>query len=93
MTIPNTTIAAPATPLPDINLFELFGEEPKTASDLPAFVEARGVFFLTLSNDRATIAYTVERLIAVLDQMGGDPDIEITEDEEPYLGWPILTCF
>jgi hypothetical protein len=75
--------------LPDIDLFELFGEEPKTVSDLPALAEARGVFFLTLNRrDRSSIATTIERLIDMLDALDGDENLEETGDVEPYLGWP-----
>jgi hypothetical protein len=74
-------------PLPDIDLFELFGEEPKTVSDLPALAEARGVFFLTLTRDRASIATTIERLIGMLDDMDPDPDLEDNGDLEPNIGW------
>lgn len=68
--------AAAHEALPDINLRELFGEPEKRL----AFVEADGVFFLTLCNDRATVAYTIDRLIGMLDAMEPDPDIE------PWLG-------
>lgn len=41
-----------------------------------------GVFFLTLnSQDRLSIATTVERLIGMLDALDGDPDIEANGDE------------
>lgn len=50
--------------------------------------EAGGVFFLTLSkDDRAGIAYTVERLINLLDDMDGDENLEHGADAEPWLGW------
>jgi len=63
-------------PLPDVDLKTLFNESPA----IPRLVEADGVFFLSLSpNDRAGIAYTVERLINMLDAMEPDPDLE------PYL--------
>ncbi len=48
-------------------------------TNLPPFMEADGLFFLTLANDRATVAYTIERLIDMLDAMEPDPDLE------PYL--------
>lgn len=46
-----------------------------------ALINADGVVFLTLDNrDRTSIATTVERLIALLDEVDGDPDLE-DEDE------------
>lgn len=76
-------------PLPDVDLRQLFGEgEPIS---IPRLAEAGGVFFLSLApNDRAGIAYTVERLINLLDAMDGDENLEATGDEEPSLGWPSL---
>jgi hypothetical protein len=63
-------------PLPDVDLKALFNEP----TAVPQLVEAGGVFFLSLApNDRAGIAYTVERLINMLDAMEPDPDLE------PYL--------
>lgn len=54
-----------------------------------AMAEADGVFFLTIdSRDRQSIATTIERLIAVLDELDPDPDLEATGDDEPSLGWP-----
>jgi len=45
-----------------------------------ALAETGGVFFLTLdARDRTSIATTIERLINLLDDMEGDPDLE------PYL--------
>lgn len=52
----------------------------KHTAELPPFAEADGVFFLTLSSDRASLAYAVERLIDMLDAMEPDPDLE------PWLG-------
>lgn len=72
--------AAAHEALPDINLRELFGEPEKR----PAFVEADGAFFITLSNDRATVAYTIERLIDMLDAMEDDPDLEPSLGYNPY---------
>ena len=44
-----------------------------------------GVFFLTLDcKDRAAIAYTIERLINLLDGLDGDLDFEIEELEEQH---------
>ncbi len=49
-----------------------------------ALAEAGGVFFLTLDrNDRLSIATTIERLLALLDEMDGDPDLEDFSDAEP----------
>ncbi|MBN9074311.1 MAG: hypothetical protein J0H34_22465 [Rhizobiales bacterium] len=46
-------------------------------AELPRLAEAGGVFFLSLSpDDRAGIAYTIERLINMLDAMEVDPDLE-----------------
>ncbi|MGB3897032.1 MAG: hypothetical protein WA973_00580 [Mesorhizobium sp.] len=71
-------------PLPDLDLKALFGE-----ADLPRLAMANGVFFLTLAtDDRAGIAYTIERLINMLDAMDGDCDLEEAGDDEPTLGWP-----
>lgn len=51
--------------------------------------EADGVFFITIANgDRKSLAYAVERLIAVLDALEPDPDLEDGPDAEPSLGWP-----
>lgn len=51
--------------------------------------EADGVFFLTLAKgDRTSIAFTIERLIDMLDVMEADTDLEDTGDDEPLLGWP-----
>ncbi|MCO5157580.1 MAG: hypothetical protein M9945_12670 [Aquamicrobium sp.] len=49
-------------------------------TELPRLAEANGVFFLTLSNDRATVAYTIQRLIDMLDAMEPDPDLEDSAD-------------
>lgn len=47
---------------------------------MPTLINAGGVFFLTVSvHDRIGIATTIERLIDMLDALGGDPDFE------PYL--------
>lgn len=68
--------------LEDIDVRSLFGE-PDERPITPKVMEADGVFFLALSNDRATIAYTVQRLIDMLDSMDGDIDYEATaEDDE-----------
>ncbi len=54
-----------------------------------ALAEAGGVFFLTIDRrDRAAIVTTIERLINMLDDMEGDPDLEPDADGEPSLGWP-----
>lgn len=51
--------------------------------------EADGVFFITIANgDRKSLAYAVERLIAVLDALEPDSDLEDAADAEPSLGWP-----
>jgi len=50
-------------------------------TERPPFAEADGVFFLTLNRDRETVAYTIERLIDMLDAMEGDPDLEAAGDE------------
>ncbi len=43
----------------------------------PLLAEADGVFFLTLAKgDRTSVAYTIERLIDMLDAMEPDPDLE-----------------
>lgn len=48
--------------------------------------EADGVFFITITNsDRKSIAYAVERSIAVLDALEPDPDLEDGADAEPSL--------
>ena len=58
--------------------------EPRSVS-MSAVMEVGGVFFLTLDcNDRAGIAYTIERLINLLDGWDGDPDFEIEELEEQH---------
>jgi hypothetical protein len=75
-------------PLPDIDLKELFGE-----GQPPILASAGGVFFLTLTRDRESIAYTIERLINMLDVMEDDPDLEEDADREEgadaefTLGW------
>jgi len=75
-------------PLPDIDLKELFGEGRP-----PILASAGGVFFLTVTRDRASIAYTIERLINMLDAMDDDPDLEEEPDHEDggddefTLGW------
>jgi hypothetical protein len=51
-------------------------------------VEGGTIFLTCKQNHRQSIASMIERLIGMLDEMDGDPDIEVTEDEEPYLGWP-----
>jgi hypothetical protein len=54
-----------------------------------ALAEAKGVFFVTLSqDDRAGIATTIERLIDMLDAFDGDENLEATGDDEPLHGWP-----
>lgn len=53
-----------------------------------ALAEADGVIFLVLdSRDRTTLAKTIDRLIGLLDEQDGDPDIEEQHDIEPALGW------
>lgn len=37
--------------------------------------------------DRRAIGVAIERLIAMLDAMDGDPDLEDGRDDEPSLGW------
>jgi hypothetical protein len=37
---------------------------------------------------RKRLEATVESLIALLDEIAGDPDLEEAGDEEPSLGWP-----
>ncbi len=47
-----------------------------------ALAEADGIIFLVLdSRDRTTLATTIERLIGLLDEQDGDPDLEAS------LGW------
>lgn len=36
---------------------------------------------------RARIEATIERLVALLDAIDGDPDLELMGDDEPSLGW------
>lgn len=49
----------------------------------PSLVNAAGVFFVTLSpDDRASIAAAIDRLIAMLDAMDGDENLEATGDLE-----------
>lgn len=82
--------------LPDINLKQLYGEpsgveltKKGEAYVAGALAEAGGVFFLTIDRrDRTAIATTVERLINMLDDMEGDPDLEEPGDLEPNIGWP-----
>jgi len=78
--------------LEDIDIRSLFGE-PDQKPVTPKVMDADGVFFLALANDRATVAYTIERLIDMLDAM--EPDREGDDgyggdcDREPSLGWTV----
>jgi hypothetical protein len=80
----------PREPHPDAALSNFIDKAKQAVPEAsPALVNADGVFFLTFSaDDRAGIATTIERLINMLDDMDGDENLEIGEDEEPYLGWP-----
>lgn len=50
--------------------------------------EADGVSFVTIAKgDPKSIANAIEMLIAMLDAMDTDPDIEESGDSEPSLGW------
>lgn len=37
---------------------------------------------------RMRIEATIEQLVALLDEIDGDPDMESANDDEPSLGWP-----
>ena len=68
--------------------------EPITAASFAAFATFLGTPLpdnpiRALRILRHEAAREIERLIAFLDALGGDPDLEPTGDEdEPTLGWP-----
>ncbi|MEO3385119.1 hypothetical protein [Mesorhizobium sp. CAU 1741] len=79
-------LAVPGSPTPKATPALADGQSgvelTKKGEKYVALVEASGVFFLTLSRDRASIAYTIERLINMLDDMEEDPDIEPDSDDD-----------
>lgn len=53
-----------------------------------ALAEAGSIFFLAFDQrDRTSIATVIERLINLLDDLDGDPNLEDGADSEPWLGW------
>ncbi len=60
---------------------------PKPA--FPAAGEAMPTVFLTVRPSlRASLANTIDSLIALLDEIDGDENLEEPGDDEPTLGWP-----
>ena len=69
--------SATVADLPDLDIAEMFGTKSITVLNLPPLIEAQGVFFLTITKgDRTSIATSIERLIAMLDAMDGDENLE-----------------
>lgn len=51
--------------------------------------QPKGTTFLAVTPSmRLKLATTIENLIALLDEIEGDPDLEETGDLEPSIGWP-----
>jgi hypothetical protein len=72
-----TMKSATVSDLPEMDAAALMKEPP-----------ADGVFFLMLDmRDRTTIGTTIERLIAALDTLDGDENLEATGDDEQSHGW------
>jgi len=57
---------------------------PMTGTPLPGVTKKIRKLLLA----REEVAQTIERLIAILDEIDGEAELEPTGDDEPTLGWP-----